>query len=243
MSELTRRDCIKLGAATGAYLAFGNMVSASQAKASAIKDSESASHDGKAAVYDIVNTYEYPGFSIIQFNLAVLAHYSYMLISDGQAWVVDPGRDIFKYLEVAKEQKCTIKGVLLSHSHADFVAGHAEMLHAVGSPIYISEKANAGYKHIPLKDGSIINAGKAVIKVLETPGHTLDSTVSLVYGTESRDIPNAMFSGDTLFVGSIGRPDLMGGTITAAELASMAFDSWNANSRRSRPPIPFDSGH
>ncbi|MBU0467921.1 MAG: MBL fold metallo-hydrolase [Candidatus Omnitrophica bacterium] len=191
-----------------------------------LKDTESASHADTAAMHDIVDTYQKSGFKVIQFNLAVLSHYSYMLISGNEAIVVDPGRDVFKYIDVAKQENVTIKGILLTHSHADFVAGHNELANRTNAPIYISEKANAGYSHTPTRDGSIILIGDVTIKVLETPGHTLDCTTSLVYSSDDKNTPKIMFSGDTLFVGSIGRPDLMGGTISAAELASMSFDTW-----------------
>lgn len=197
-----------------------------QSFAGDIKDSESASHSDAAADYDIVDTYAYPGFKIIQFNLAVLSHYSYMLISEKQALVVDPGRDVFKYLEVAQKENSEIKGILLTHSHADFVAGHMELAKRTGCPVFISTRAEAGYPHTPLKDGSTLTVGTAVLEVLETPGHTLDSTTSIVYSTRDGKKAEAVFTGDTLFVGSIGRPDLMGGTISAATLASMAFDTW-----------------
>ncbi|MBU2628640.1 MAG: MBL fold metallo-hydrolase, partial [Proteobacteria bacterium] len=203
------------------FIIFGT-----QSFAGSLKDSESASHSDAASLYDIVDTYTYPGFQIIQFNLAVLSHYSYMLISGNQALIVDPGRDIFTYLDVAQKQNTQIKGVLLTHSHADFVAGHIELAEKTGCPVFISEKANAGYPHTPLKDGSIISIGSVELKVLETPGHTLDCTTSIVYGTGAGKKPEAAFTGDTLFVGSIGRPDLMGGTISAAALASMSFDTW-----------------
>ena len=192
-----------------------------------IKDLESASHADTAAFYDIVDTYEYPEFSVIQFNLAVLSHYSYMLISNQEALIVDPGRDVFRYMEVAKERNAVIKGVLLSHSHADFIAGHAELAQILKCPVYISEKANAGYTHEPLKDGSVITIGDTTLKVLETPGHTLDCTTTLVYTREDLKNSKVLFTGDTLFVGSVGRPDLMGGTMSAAELASKAYDTWN----------------
>jgi len=195
--------------------------------AGSIKDSESASHSDAASGYDIVDTYSYPGFKIIQFNLAVLSHYSYMLISQNQAIVVDPGRDVFTYLEIAEKENLKIIGILLSHSHADFVAGHTELAKEVGCPVYISSRAEAGYRHTPLKDGSTISIGAATIKVLETPGHTLDCTTSVVYSGGNAKKAEALFSGDTLFVGSIGRPDLMGGTISAAALASMSYDSWH----------------
>ncbi|WP_413910489.1 MBL fold metallo-hydrolase [Desulfobacula sp.] len=203
------------------FIIFGT-----QGFAGSLKDSESASHSDAASTCEIVDTYSYPGFQIIQFNLAVLSHYSYMLISGNQALVVDPGRDIFTYLEIAQKENVDIKGVLLSHSHADFVAGHTELAEKAGCPVFISAKADAGYPHTPLKDGSIISIGSAELKVLETPGHTLDCTTSIVYSTVDGEKTQAAFTGDTLFAGSIGRPDLMGGTISAAALASMSFDTW-----------------
>ena len=194
--------------------------------AATITDSESASHADSAANYEVVNTYSYPGFKVLQFNLAVLSHYSYMLVSNGEALVVDPGRDVFAYVDIAKKENAVIKGVLLTHSHADFVAGHIELAKVANCPIYISVQAHAVYPHEPLKEGSLIKIGQATIKVLETPGHTLDCTTSLVYGADNLETPHTMFTGDTLFVGSIGRPDLMGGQMSAAALASHAFDSW-----------------
>lgn len=194
--------------------------------AATIKDSESASHADSAANYEVINTYTYPGFKVLQFNLAVLSHYSYMLVSNGEALVVDPGRDIFTYVEIAKKENAVIKGVLLTHSHADFIAGHMELAKAANCPVYISVQAHAVYPHQPIKEGSSIRIGQATIKVLETPGHTLDCTTSLVFGPDNLETPLTMFTGDTLFVGSIGRPDLMGGQMSAAALASHAFDSW-----------------
>lgn len=212
-------------------------------QAGSIKDSESASHSDAASGYDIVDTYVYPGFKIIQFNLAVLSHYSYMLISEKQAMVVDPGRDVMTYLSVAQKEGVEIAGVLLTHSHADFVAGHTEIAKAVGCPIYISIKAEAGYPHTPLKDGSTLSVGSAIIKVLETPGHTLDCTTSIVSSEQQKEKPLALFSGDTLFVGSIGRPDLMGGTISAAALASMSYDSWHEKLSRLNDEVTVYPAH
>ncbi len=214
-----------------------------QSFAGSIKDSESASHSDAASGYDIVDTYSYPGFKIIQFNLAVLSHYSYMLISENQAIVVDPGRDVFTYLEIAKKENSKIIGILLTHSHADFVAGHTELAKAAGCPVYISSRAEAGYKHTPLKDGSTISVGVATIKVLETPGHTLDCTTSVVYSGKNAEKAEALFSGDTLFVGSIGRPDLMGGTISAAALASMSYDSWHDKLSKLDDPVVIFPAH
>jgi len=191
--------------------------------AAGIKDSESASHGNEAAGYQLIKTYKGPGFEILQFNLAVLSHYSYILISDGQALVVDPGRDIDRYLEVIRERKLKVKGVYLTHSHADFVAGHMEMNKALAVPIYANEKSRVGFKHIAIREGFVIEVGNVGVRILETPGHTPDGTCGLV---EVAGKPQMLFTGDTLFVGSVGRPDLLEGTMSAAKLASMGYDTW-----------------
>ncbi len=196
------------------------------AHAAGIKDSESASHDTDAAFYSIVNTYSFSNFRIIQFTLPVLSTYSYLLISDSEALVVDPGRDISAILEAAKKEKVTIKGVYLSHSHADFIAGHMEMVNVLKCPIYQSKKSGAQYGIHPLSEGDRISVGAASLKFIDTPGHTPDGMCGLVYGKSSPDVPEAMFTGDVLFVGSMGRPDLLEGSISAAWLASAAYDSW-----------------
>jgi hydroxyacylglutathione hydrolase len=192
--------------------------------AAALKDAESATHGDDAARYQVVNTYEYPGFKLIQFNLAALSHYSYMLASDGQALVVDPGRDIQTYLDTARKQNLKIIGLYLTHSHADFVAGHMEMVKATGCPIYQSAKSRAEYKIEAIRDGTAISVGQALVKSIDTPGHVVDGTSALVYA-RGKDAPELILTGDYLFVGSVGRPDLVVGT-TAAALAGMAFDTW-----------------
>lgn len=200
------------------------LVTAAGQSAAAVQDAESATHGDDAARYQIVNTYEYPGFKLIQFNLPVLSHYSYMLVSEGQALVVDPGRDIQAYLDAAKQQNLKIIGLYLTHSHADFVAGHMEMVKATGCPIYQSAKSKAEYKITPLEEGTTIQVGQATVKSIDTPGHVVDGTSGLVYA-RGKDTPELIFTGDYLFVGSVGRPDLVVGT-TAAALAGMAFDTW-----------------
>ena len=189
-----------------------------------IKDSESASHGDEAANYQLIETYDQPGFKVMQFNLAVLSHYSYILVSGQDALVVDPGRDIAVYLTAAKKEGLAIRGVYLTHSHADFVAGHMELAKAIGCPVYANEKSKVGYKHEPIREGSMIKAGEAEVRILETPGHTPDGTCGVIW---SQGKPRLMFSGDTLFVGSVGRPDLLEGTMSAAELAGMGFDTWS----------------
>ncbi len=191
--------------------------------AAVVTDSESATHGYDAAHHQIVNTYDYPGFKLIQFNLPVLSHYSYMLVSDGQALVVDPGRDIQTYLDTAQQQNLKIIGLYLTHSHADFVAGHMEMVKATGCPIYQSAKSLAEYKIEPIQDGTTIAVGQATVKSIDTPGHVIDGTSVLVYA-KGKDTPELILAGDYLFVGSVGRPDLVVGTTAA--LAGMAFDIW-----------------
>lgn len=192
-----------------------------------IKDTESATHGDSAASYEIVNIYNYPGFKVVQFNLAVLSHYSYMLISGNETLVVDPGRDVFTYLEFAKKENLKVQGVLLTHSHADFVAGHIELKKMADCPIYVNQASNVGYECKTMQEGSELTLGEAVIRFVETPGHTPDGMCLYVYNAKKKDSPVLLFTGDTLFVGSVGRPDLLEGKMSASSLASMMFDTWN----------------
>lgn len=194
--------------------------------AAMIADQESASHDTDAASYRIVNTYSFSNFRIVQLTLPVLSTYSYLLISDGEAMVVDPGRDISAILDTAKKEHAAIKGVYLTHSHADFIAGHLEMVNVLNCPVYQSQKSGAAYRINPLSDGDRITVGGASVNFIETPGHTPDGMCALISGKNSFDAPEAMFTGDVLFVGSMGRPDLLEGNTSAAWLASAAYDSW-----------------
>jgi len=197
------------------------------ARTAEIKDSESAAHGLDAAQQVVVDTYTFPGFRVIQFDLPVLSVYSYMLISGKEALVIDPVRDIDVLLHTAKQEGVTIKGVYLSHSHADFVAGHMEMVGAVKCPIYQSAKSGVGYDIEALADGTVLTVGNARLTFMDTPGHTPDGGCLLAYGMDEAGTPKVMFTGDVLFVGSVGRPDLMGGSVSAAALASAFFDSWN----------------
>jgi glyoxylase-like metal-dependent hydrolase (beta-lactamase superfamily II)/rhodanese-related sulfurtransferase len=194
---------------------------------SQIKDAESATHADAAATYQIVDTYEYADLEIVQFTLPVLSHYSYVLVSDGSALVVDPGRDIDRYVDYIHEEKLSVKGVFLTHSHADFVAGHVEMANAFGCSIYTNATSGAEYEHESVREGDEIACGEAVIRVFETPGHTPDGLCGYVFSGQKPDQPVAIFTGDTLFVGSIGRPDLLPEKMAAASLASMAYDTWH----------------
>jgi glyoxylase-like metal-dependent hydrolase (beta-lactamase superfamily II) len=201
-------------------------ISSRQVAAAEIKDAEAATHGDEAASYQVIDTYEFPGFKIVQFDLAVLSHFSYLLISDNQCLVVDPGRDIGAYLQAAKKEGAEITGVWLTHSHADFVAGHIEFASQLGVPLRISVNARAGYEHIGLKENDSMEVGEAVVKFIETPGHTPDSMCGLVASKQAPDKPLVMLTGDTLFIGSVGRPDLLGENMSASTLASMMFDTW-----------------
>ena len=194
--------------------------------AAGIKDSESATHGAEDAFHQIVDTYRFPGFEIVQFNLAVLSHYSYLVISGKEALVIDPDRDINAYLDHAKKHGLTIKGVFLTHSHADFVAGHLEFVKALSVPVYQNGASGAKYKIEVLQEGSAFKVGAATVKAMVTPGHTPDGMCGLVF-SEGDAQPKAIFTGDTLFVGSIGRPDLLEGKMTATTLASMSYDTWH----------------
>ena len=192
-----------------------------------IKDTESATHGYDAALCQPESTYEFAGYKIVQFNVPVLSHYSYMLVSGKEALVVDPGRDIHAYLEQAQKEEVTISGVFLTHSHADFVAGHLEFKHVLNCPIYQNGASGAKYPIEPLKDGTTFTVGAVSVKALETPGHTPDGMCGAVYGGDLGAPPDALLSGDTLFVGSVGRPDLLEGKMSAAQLASMGYDTWH----------------
>lgn len=163
-----------------------------------------------------------------QFYLNCLAHASYLIGDEGTgvAAVFDPQRDIERYLVFAAEHKLQIKHVFLTHLHADFVAGHLE-LRDVGATIYLGAKARTEYRFTPLGDGDVVEFGKVRLKALETPGHTPESISIVVYdlaGNESE--PYAVLTGDTLFVGDVGRPDLRAALgWSASDLGAQLFDS------------------
>jgi hydroxyacylglutathione hydrolase len=189
----------------------------------AIKDAESASHGTDASQYQIVETYKFTAYELIQINLPVLSHYSYLLVSDGKTLVVDPGRDVQFYADLIKEKNLSVSGIFLTHSHADFVAGHMELVKLFNCPIYQSAKSGAKYKIEPIADGITLQVGKALVGFLDTPGHVPDGTSATVGPT--RDSPELILTGDFLFVGGVGRPDLVAGT-TSSALAGMLFDAW-----------------
>lgn len=164
-----------------------------------------------------------------QFYLPCLAHASYVIgdKATGTAAVVDPQRDTEQYIAFAAEHALKIKHVFLTHLHADFVAGHLELRDRVGATIYLGAAAKAAYAFTPLRDGEILEFGRVRLKVLETPGHTPESISIVVYDLNASDTqPHAVFTGDTLFIGDVGRPDLRAALgWSAIELGSLLFDS------------------
>jgi hydroxyacylglutathione hydrolase len=159
-----------------------------------------------------------------QFYLGCLAHASYMLASDGEAVVVDPQRDVGLYLKAAEEHDVTIRHIFESHLHADFVSGHRELAARTGAKIYMGAQAGATFPHVPVRDGFELKFGKASIRVLETPGHTPESICLVVTDEEKSSSPWAVLTGDTLFIGDVGRPDLSP-RHTPRQLAGLLYDS------------------
>ena len=164
-----------------------------------------------------------------QFYLPCLAHASYIIGDEetGTAAVVDPQRDTDQYIAFAAEHSLKIKHVFLTHLHADFVAGHLELRDRVGAKIYLGAAAKAKYVFTPLHEGETLEFGRVRLKILETPGHTPESISILVFDLNASDTqPHAVLTGDTLFIGDVGRPDLRVALgWSASELSSMLFDS------------------
>jgi hydroxyacylglutathione hydrolase len=159
-----------------------------------------------------------------QFYLGCLSHASYMLGSEGVAAVVDPQRDVGIYLEEARKHGLSIQYVIETHLHADFVSGHRELASVTGARVYLGAKAGAKFPHVPVHDGDELTFGKCHLKFLETPGHTLESVSVVVTDLEKPEHPFAVLTGDTLFIGDVGRPDLSG-DLTPQQLAGMLYDS------------------
>jgi glyoxylase-like metal-dependent hydrolase (beta-lactamase superfamily II)/rhodanese-related sulfurtransferase len=164
-----------------------------------------------------------------QFYLGCLAHASYIIGDEatGTAAVVDPQRDTEQYIAFAAEHSLQIKHVFLTHLHADFVAGHLELRDRVGATIYLGAAAKAGYAFTPLRDGDVVEFGRVRLQALETPGHTPESISIVVYDLDASETqPHAVLTGDTLFIGDVGRPDLRVALgWSASDLGGMLFDS------------------
>lgn len=161
-----------------------------------------------------------------QFYLGCLAHASYLIGSEGYAAVVDPQRDVDRYIMEAAAAGLTIKYVIETHLHADFVSGHRELAARTGALIVFSEKANATFPHHAVREGDEIKVGRVVLRFMETPGHTPESMSVLVIDTAISAEPQKVLTGDTLFVGDVGRPDLAGAKgYSSEQMAGMLYDS------------------
>ena len=186
-----------------------------------------------------------------QFYLGCLSHASYYLGSEGEAAVIDPQRDVEQYIEEASKHNQTIKYVIETHSHADFVSGHIELAEKTGAQIVYGQRANTQFPTRKVKDGDLLEVGAITLTFRETPGHTPEG-ITIIAEERSADTPVRMsakheqevaasgdadrsvrsplkiFTGDTLFIGDVGRPDLVGSKgFTSEEMASMLFDSLN----------------
>ncbi|HJT28108.1 MAG TPA: MBL fold metallo-hydrolase [Pyrinomonadaceae bacterium] len=158
-----------------------------------------------------------------QFYLGCLAHASYLIGSEAEAAVVDPQRDVDEYLTEADARGLKIKYVIETHLHADFVSGHQEIAARTGAQIIFGEKAGVEFAHRAVKDGEEIKMGNVVLRFMETPGHTPEGICILVTAPGE---PQKLLTGDTLFIGDVGRPDLAGGKgYTPQMMAEMMYDS------------------
>jgi hydroxyacylglutathione hydrolase len=176
-----------------------------------------------------------------QYYLGCLAHASYLVADEaaGVAAVVDPQRDVGEYVADAGELGCRIEHVFLTHLHADFIAGHLELRDRVGARIYLGAGASAEYEFTPLADGDTVELGQVRLETLATPGHSPESISILLYDLAADpERPLAILTGDTLFIGDVGRPDLRASLGWSAEqLGGMLYDSVNTKLL----PLPDDT--
>ena len=176
-----------------------------------------------------------------QYYLGCLAHASYLIAdpASGRAAVIDPQRDVDQYIQDARASGCRIGHVFLTHFHADFLAGHLELRDREGATIHLGARANAEFAFAPMGDGATLQLGEVRLEVLETPGHSPESISILVHDPEHGErAPLAVLTGDTLFIGDVGRPDLRASLgWSAQELGGMLYDSL----RRKLLPLPDDT--
>ncbi|MFJ8622169.1 rhodanese-like domain-containing protein [Kitasatospora sp. NPDC093550] len=163
-----------------------------------------------------------------QYYLDCLSQASYLIADErtGQAVIVDPRRDVDEYLADAEARGLTVVGVINTHFHADFLAGHLELAARTGAWIGYGRRAETEYPIRELADGERIELGEVTLQVLETPGHTPESISILVFEQPDDTVPYGVLTGDALFIGDVGRPDLLASTgVTAEELGAMLYDS------------------
>lgn len=159
-----------------------------------------------------------------QFYLACLAQASYLIGSDGVAAVIDPQRDVDIYLAAAREHGLRIAHVIETHLHADFVSGHRELAERTGAQIYLGAGSGATFPHVTVHEGDEIALGDGRLRFVQTPGHTMESVCVLASEGNPGAEPWAIFTGDTLFIGDVGRPDLAE-TCTPQQLAGHLYES------------------
>jgi len=152
-----------------------------------------------------------------------LSEAAYYVESEGEAAVIDPLRDIDEYIHLAKERNATIKYIFETHFHADFVSGHIDLSKVTGAPIVFGPDTETNFPVHVAKDGEVFKIGKLSLEVLHTPGHTLESSCYLLRNESGKE--EAIFTGDTLFVGDVGRPDLSSGNLSKEALAALLYDS------------------
>ncbi|MCS7018731.1 MAG: rhodanese-like domain-containing protein [Cytophagales bacterium] len=179
---------------------------------------------------------------IEQLYTGCLAEAAYFIESAGEAAVIDPIRETEPYLRLAQERGVKIKYIFETHFHADFVSGHLDLSRATGAPIVFGPTAKAQFDFIEAKDGQTFEVGDVIIKVLHTPGHTPESMCLLLYDENGKE--HAVFTGDTLFVGDVGRPDLLDGVIISKEeQVSNLYDSLNKKIKTLPDDVIVYPGH
>ena len=170
-----------------------------------------------------MQVYDFPDYQIIQINTDCLSHFSYVIISQNEAIVLDPRRDPEPYLKLLSENKTVLKYVFLTHIHADYVGGHIELQKKTGSKIVMGHGAQVKFPFLIAEDGNEFKLGAISLRAIHTPGHTMESTCFVL---NVKDQPKAVFTGDTLFLGDVGRPDLgFLDSISPEILAEKLFDS------------------
>lgn len=161
--------------------------------------------------------------TIQQLYTPCLSEAAYFIESKGEVAIIDPLRDIETYVEMAKKNNAVIKYIFETHFHADFVSGHLDLSKATGAPIVFGPGAKPNFKVHHATDGEVFKLGDVSLEVIHTPGHTIESTCYLLKDEQGK--PHAIFTGDTLFVGDVGRPDLSSGDLSSEELASIMYDT------------------
>jgi glyoxylase-like metal-dependent hydrolase (beta-lactamase superfamily II)/rhodanese-related sulfurtransferase len=178
-----------------------------------------------------------------QLYTGCLSEAAYYIESEGEAAIIDPLRDIEVYQQLAKQRNAVVKYIFETHFHADFISGHLDLSKATGAPIIYGPQTNANFKILIADDEQRFALGKVIIKVIHTPGHTLESTCYLLQDEQGKDY--AVFTGDTLFVGDVGRPDLAqkGDELTMNDLAGMLYDSLHNKIARLANDVIVYPGH